>query len=423
MRVVVVGAGPAGLTAAHRLQQAGHAVTLLEAEDVPGGRTHTEHFGPGHWADTGAGWLASFYPDTLRLFGELGESRRLRPMHLRGGGDLLLDGRLVPNPNSIRRILLTPLLTPAQKLRFMTFMAQLIVLQRGGLRADERWDAVRAAEALQAAGELATERIIRPSFEGPFFARLDEMSGTLVRSWLRDLSTGSFFHVDGGMDAPWRALGERLGVRTGVRVMAVRARGSGAEVVIDGAPAEQADAVVVALPAPVAAAVAPDHQASAVLRQIRYAPHLRLYAARLSNGAPRTGVHVFPNQTVATVEMGPGRDGAWGAVPDDWQWQLICAPAATSGPLLAMSDEDASARLWTAAFRIEPRIFPLADAEVRLLVRWQYAVPVVEPGYYARLRGLRQSPPILFCGDWLVQPCIEGAVRSGQLVARLLGPS
>ena len=36
-RVAVIGAGPAGLTCAHELRKAGHAVTVFEARDVPGG--------------------------------------------------------------------------------------------------------------------------------------------------------------------------------------------------------------------------------------------------------------------------------------------------------------------------------------------------------------------------------------------------
>ena len=110
MHLVVIGAGAAGLTAAHRLQQAGHDVTVLEAAAEVGGRTHSEHFGPGHWADTGAGWLASFYPRALALIDEIGETGRLQPMQLRGGGDLMLDGRVVPFPSSLRRILTSPLL-------------------------------------------------------------------------------------------------------------------------------------------------------------------------------------------------------------------------------------------------------------------------------------------------------------------------
>src|SRR5690349_9511592 len=160
MRVVVVGAGPAGLTAAWRLHQAGHDVTVLERRDVCGGRTHTEHFGEGHWSDTGAGWLASFYPRALELLEELGERDRLSTMHLRGGGELLLDGRTVPNPNSIGRILRTPLLSAGEKVRFMAWMGQLIVRQRGGLRPDLRWDSVDALTSLRAAGHDAVERIV-----------------------------------------------------------------------------------------------------------------------------------------------------------------------------------------------------------------------------------------------------------------------
>lgn len=424
MRIGVVGAGPAGLTAAYRLRASGHEVVVYEARDVAGGRTHTEHFGPGHYADTGAGWLASFYPDTLALLEGLGERRRLRHLQIRGGGELRLDGRLVPNPNSVRRILATPLLTPPEKVRFMAFMAALLATQRGRLRLDAAWDDRPATAALAGAGRRAAERIVRPSFEGPFFARLEEMSGALVRSWLRDLSVGSFFRVEGGMDAPWRALAADLGVRTGSRVRGVRPLGRdaglGVEVAVDGEPAARFDAAILAVPAPVALEIVPDHDALPILRQVRYAPHVRLYAARRGDGPPRSGIHAFPNRTVATVERSRGGDGAWGAVPDDWEWQLVCAPAASSAELLGLPDEELRSRLWSEALTIDPGLFPLDKAEVSLLVRWTHAVPVVDQGYLARLAALVQRPPIVFAGDWLVQPCVEGAVRSGNAAARVL---
>jgi oxygen-dependent protoporphyrinogen oxidase len=419
-RVAVVGGGPAGLTAAYRLVQQGHEVELFEREESAGGRTHSEHHGPGHWVDTGAGWLASFYPRTLALLDELGQRDRLQPMSLRGGGDLLLDGTPHPTPNSVGRILRTDLLGPVEKVRFAVYMARLFAAQRGDLEIDEARDHEAALDALAPAGRAAVERIVRPNFEGPFFARLEDMSGALVRSWLRALSVGTFFHVDGGMDAPWRDLADIVGARCGAAVHRIEPDGAGVRVVTDGGSSSH-DAVVVAVPAPVASELLADELRPGVLADIRYVPHVRVYAARRGAGPGRSGIHVFPNDLVATVEFGAGRFGAWGEVPDDWAWGLVCAPAATSGPLLDEPSDSVTERMWTLARRIDPRLFPLERADVVQLVRWPHAVPLVDPGYYHRLRRVPQRLPVVFAGDWLVQPCVEGAVRSGEAAAAIIG--
>jgi protoporphyrinogen oxidase len=423
MRIAVVGAGPAGLTAAYRLQQLGHDVEVLEALPEVGGRTHTEHLGPGHFSDDGAGWLASFYPDTRALLGELGLARLLHAIRIRGGGDLRIDGRVVPYPSSIRRILATDLMGPLDKVRFFRWAITLFLRQPGSLVADESWDGVTALEALRPIGSTATERVVRPTFEGPFFARLEEMNGTLVRSWLRVLSVGTFYQVDGGMDAPWRAVAARVGaVRTGVRVTRIAPGGTGAILTIDGGSDERFDGVVCAVPAPLAARLVERPAAPPWLGDVEYVPHVRLYAARRAAGPDRSGIHAFPNDDVATVEIGGGRFGAWGKVPVGWQWALVCAPSATSAKFMRMSDEATKARLWDAAAAIDPRLFDLASAEIVHLVRWEHAVPKVGIGYYARMRGWRQEPPIVFAGDWIVQPCVEGAVRSGNAAAAIFGP-
>ncbi|HSJ92126.1 MAG TPA: NAD(P)/FAD-dependent oxidoreductase [Ilumatobacter sp.] len=419
-RVAVIGAGPAGLTAAYRLLQQGHRVEVFERAEVVGGRTHSEHHGDGHWVDTGAGWLASFYPRTLALLEELGQRHRLSPMSLRGGGDLLLDGRRHPTPNSIGRILRTDLLGPVDKARFIAYMARLFVDQDGELAIDQSRDDETALAALTPAGRSAVERIVRPNFEGPFFARLEDMSGALVRSWLRVLAVGTFFHVEGGMDAPWRDLGDLLDVRCGVEVRRVERDGSGIRVVTADGESNH-DQVVLAVPAPVARELLADDLYPDVLDDVRYVPHVRLYAARRGAGPGRSGVHVFPNDLVATVEFGAGRFGAWGQVPEDWAWGLVCAPAATSAPLLDEPADSVADRMWTLARQIDPRLFPLERADVVQLIRWPHAVPLVDPGYYRRLGRLSQRPPIVFAGDWLVQPCVEGAVRSGEAAADLIG--
>lgn len=58
-RVLVVGAGPSGLTAAYELHKAGHEVVVFEARNRPGGRMHTlrQPFSDGLYAEAGALYL------------------------------------------------------------------------------------------------------------------------------------------------------------------------------------------------------------------------------------------------------------------------------------------------------------------------------------------------------------------------------
>lgn len=420
MKVAVIGAGPAGTTAATLLAEREHDVVLFEREPSAGGRTASVHFGPDHWLDTGAGWLTDFYPVTRRLLDRTRAAGELEPLELRGGGDLMLDGVVVPSPNSIGRILGTRLLGLADKARFFAWMARLVLSQGKDLRIDRRYDEVPAMAALSSMGEDALERIVRPSFEGPFFARLEQMSGTLVRSWLRSLSIGSFVHPVGGMDSPWRQLADRVGARYSTEVTRVGTAGAGGAWLMTGGERQEFDAIVLAVPAPVAARLLGD-AAPPLLAEVPYVPHVRAYVARPSDARiARTAVHVFPNDIVATVERGSGGDPAWGRVPVGWEWALICAPSASSEHLVDLPHDDLMDVLFSTAAELTGERIEWRDYEVAHLVRWSHAVPVVGPGYYRRLEAVPRSMPLVFAGDWNDQPCVEGAVRSAYRAAALI---
>ncbi len=93
-RVVVVGAGIAGLAAANALANAGVPVVVLEGRDRIGGRLHTADVG-GSPIDLGGSWIHSPLGNPLTAWAEqLGVERRLADLYDGNTGVALGAGRL-----------------------------------------------------------------------------------------------------------------------------------------------------------------------------------------------------------------------------------------------------------------------------------------------------------------------------------------
>src|SRR5689334_21484029 len=73
-RVLVIGAGLAGLCAAFELQRLGHTVTVLEAQTRPGGRVRTvrDAYAPGVYTEAGAESIPGGHEITQHYARELG---------------------------------------------------------------------------------------------------------------------------------------------------------------------------------------------------------------------------------------------------------------------------------------------------------------------------------------------------------------
>lgn len=69
---IVVGAGYAGLTAAHELIRAGRNVLVLEARDRIGGRVYTQTFDDGTYLDLGGAWIGPTQDRIYKLAREFG---------------------------------------------------------------------------------------------------------------------------------------------------------------------------------------------------------------------------------------------------------------------------------------------------------------------------------------------------------------
>lgn len=101
-KVVIIGAGLAGLSAAYELSQAGHDVTVLEARTRPGGRVYTirGQFADGLYAEAGATNVFDIHHWTIKYANSFGVA--LDPVTSPGGASIfhVKGKRIVVKPNT-----------------------------------------------------------------------------------------------------------------------------------------------------------------------------------------------------------------------------------------------------------------------------------------------------------------------------------
>jgi monoamine oxidase len=258
-RVIVLGAGLAGLCSAYELQQQGHEVTVLEAQSRPGGRVRTlrEGLAPGLYCEAG--------PETIP------GAHDLTQHYARTFGLTLVTTR-VPNTRSFyhargRRLFAAenpewPFALTAEERqmglaglskKYLEEAAQQALAAgypKDPGRAMSAWDGqtpgawLRSRGASAGAAELLTFG---------FGADFGSAASFLLHGLTLRGSTGSF-RVEGGNERLPQEFAKRVNVRYGTPVLGVSQSDAGVEVAVRIAGAAEtlaADRVVCAIPCPV----------------------------------------------------------------------------------------------------------------------------------------------------------------------------
>jgi protoporphyrinogen oxidase len=261
-RIVVIGAGPMGLAAAHRAASLGHDVDLVEAGPVPGGMA--AHF------DFGGLSIERFYhfvckadAPTFALMAELGIADRMRWVPTSMG--YYMGGKVHPCGDPIS-LLTFPHLDLVSKIR--TGLQMFLTTRRRSFAGIEHLTARQWIEG--GSGRRVYETLWKRLMELKFYEMADDVSASWIATRVRRIGTSrrSVFqeelgYIDGGSETLVKALVEALTAKGGRlhlnapanRVTTTYGRVTGVEA---GERSFAADAVISTVPTPLISRLVPD---------------------------------------------------------------------------------------------------------------------------------------------------------------------
>ena len=426
-RVVVIGAGLAGLAAAWRLSRRGVAVTLLERGERPGGRASADRI-EGFTLEPAPVLLSNGDRRLLALVDETGARDDLLPLRPVRASQLHLGGVTdaeVLRLADVRRVPGVRLLHALRLIRLPR------LLSRYG----------RAVEfGSESAGNLDDRSL--DDFGRLYFGAsvLEHWMGPRVSSRSlgdpRDMSRVQFLQdvarygterpglVRGALEEVARRVVAQVVTEHGVEVRAVRAMGSRLLVTAQSDRAYEGDAVLLATSAPDAARVAepvlsgPEHEG---LEAVRYAPSITVAAALCRPLVSRAQQILVPRAEKLPIEsalLEPGVSG--GRVPAGRGLVSLRASAAFSRSHFEAPPETVEKALLDAFERLLPE--GRRAVEFTRLFRVRRACPRFDVGRYRaierfqRIQADRRAAGrrLYFAGDYLVHPSWEGAVVSAE---------
>lgn len=434
-RVIVVGAGVAGLAAGHRLQQRGCNVTVLEAESRVGGKTATVSR-DGYVVNTGATVLAGSYSAMLDIAHDVGADHQFFSPPavigvVRNGIVHELRGQGI---GALVDFVRTPLLSGRSKLKLARMMTGMLRARRkaGYDRPDLRAELDTETVAQYCDRRLNSEirdHLFDPVLGGIFVVEGKNLSMADLWFTLWKVLLGGLMGYRGGMDTFAQAVAKTLDVRTGATVTGVDGVENGVVVRWDTAGdshAEQVDGVVVSTAAPRAIELLPE--LNPAMRKI-----MQDDLEQANFVSIRLGLSKRPATRSLLTVAGAGQLGGVATISYEHNLSEGSAPADKgligvlvyhewATPRLDLSDDEFLAAVLPSLEIVEPGITD--NVEFAEVTRWVPGALKSTHGTHTQIAALNKlldpHDRVQLAGDYLGMPSVNGSIVSGDAAASRL---
>ncbi|MFG3205124.1 FAD-dependent oxidoreductase [Streptomyces sp. NPDC048192] len=425
--VAVVGAGIAGLTAAHELRRAGLSVRVYEQLPEVGGRMRSVRR-DGWTVDTGAEQLAPRgYRATWELLRRVGAGPAEVPQ-VGGLPAVWRDGRARLGVGEPTAVLTGAGLSARARLDLAAFSAwtgRHRARFDGDRPEDSPFGAATVREAAARYHPDLHDYLLQP-VAGCFFGwdTARSAAAPLVSLLLEAGSPSGWRTYRTGMDFLARRLAEDTDVEAGRAVREVTDAGDHVVLRLDDGEV-RARAAVLAVPAPVAAALRPDVPADErpFLTACTFTPMLKIsYLLERPLAPPaRRPLHILltpaaEDDVLSGVVVDHAKDP--GRAPAGRGLITLVAGPRRVRDLLDASPDDAAHVLIRAAERYVPGI--TGARRHHLVHAFRHGLPEATPQALRERPGFLARPAraVEYAGDWvMLRPASEGAVRAGALAA------
>jgi len=426
-RVVVVGAGIAGLSAALRLRQAGAEVTVFESSDRVGGRTSSETR-DGYLYERGTQFFATTYRNALGLIKEMGLQGELRPTS--PWITLFKDAR----PHQMRSGLLfavyavtSGLLSVRDLARFTWHTTSLRWPPMDNYSAWADFDDEDAARWSAPRLGRAAEYLLEPLLAGGMMQRIEETSRACALAVLALTANGRSkdLTLARGNDSLPRAMAARVGVKLEAPVQTIEATPDGVTVQLSGETV-RADAAVLATTSSAAARIY--RGGDRLERELMATPYgsvIRVGLATKRDWSDHPGLSnvwamMIPRserQQFVSVTIESAKDPM--RVPKGGEMLNLFVTPDNAERMMDWPDEQVVSAV---AADIE-RLFPgaIAAKHFAQVVRWREAMPKSPVGRARALAEYRRTRPrnsrVWLAGDYMGMPWLDSAIETGTWAA------